>query len=188
MWDLPLSVVIDGEELEIENNCDYRVILDCIDFYEDISIDLETQHRAALLTFYKDPCKIKNVEEAIKQMIRIIDCESAETPETEYNTKNDFPVRLMSWKKDFKFIAPAISRVLGYDIRTPNKYTHWWTFYGAFMEIGECIWSTFISIRKKRMRGEKLEEWEQKVYRENRQDIDLPQNLTEDEKEWLNSE
>ena len=94
----------------------------------------------------------------------------------------------MSWKKDFKFIAPAVSRVLGYDVRTPNKYTHWWSFYGAFMEIGECYWQTIISIRKKKMHGQKLEEWEQKIYRENKKDIDLSQNLTDEEREWLDSD
>ena len=38
MWDFPLSVTIDGEEFEIDQNCDYRVILNCIDFYEDASL------------------------------------------------------------------------------------------------------------------------------------------------------
>ena len=59
---------------------------------------------------------------------------------------------------------------------------------GAYMEIGECTWSTFISIRKKKLHGEKLEKWEEKLYRENISDISLPQNLTEEEKEWSSSD
>ena len=188
MQDFPLSVTIDGEEFEIDQNCDYRVILNCIDFYEDASLDLTTQHQAAMITFYKEPKKIKNVEEAVKQMLRVIDCESEEEFAEKSNTQTEPQPRLMSWKKDFKFIAPAVSRVLGYDVRTPNKYTHWWTFMGAFQEIGECAWSTIISIRKKKIKGQKLEDWEQKVYRENKHDIDLPQNLTDEEKEWLDSD
>lgn len=188
IWDFPVSVTIDGEEYEIQNNCDYRVILDCIAVYEDTSLDLITQHQSALIIFYKEPHKIKNIEEAVKQMLRVIDCESEEC--SSFNKTENFrpPERLMCWSKDFKFIAPATSRILGYDVRTPNKYTHWWSFMGAYMEIGECTWSTFISIRKKKMHGQKLEEWEQKVYRENKKDIDLPQNLTDEEKEWLNSD
>ena len=188
MWDFPLSVTIDGEEFEIDQKCDYRVILNCIDFYEDASLDLATQHQAAMITFYKEPKKIKNVEEAVKQMLRVIDCESEEEFAQKSNTQAEPQPRLMSWKKDFKFIAPAVSRVLGYDVRTPNKYTHWWTFMGAFQEIGECAWSTIITIRKKKIKGQKLEEWEQKIYRENKKDIDLPQNLTEEEQEWLESD
>lgn len=184
MWNLPYSVLVDGVDLEIENDCDYRVVLDVLSVYEDVELDIQTQHRIALGIFYKEPQKITNGDEAVRQMFRIIDCEIDEnaTPNTTEDTNGQR--RLMCWSKDFKFIAPAVSRVLGYDVRMP-KNTHWWTFYGAFLEIGECVWSTFISIRKKRMNGQKLEEWEQKVYRDNKQDIDLPQNLTEQDKEWL---
>jgi hypothetical protein len=121
-------------------------------------------------------------------MSRVIDCEIEEEFVEKSNIQNEQQPRLMSWKKDFKFIAPAVSRILGYDVRTPNKYTHWWSFYGAFLEIGESNFSTIVSIRKKKIHGEKLEEWEQKVYRENKQDIDLPHNLTEEEQEWLDSD
>ena len=188
MWDYPLFVTIDGEQFEIENNCDYRVILDCIGCYEDNNLDLITQRQSALIIFYKEPQKIKNVEEAVKQMIRVIDCQSEEEFAENSTEQSEPQPRLMSWKKDFKFIAPAVSRVLGYDVRTPDKFTHWWTFIGAFQEIGECYWSTIISIRRKRLKGQKLEDWEQKIYRENKKDIDLPQNLTDEEKEWLGSD
>ena len=188
MWDFPVSVMIDGEEFEIENNCDYRVILDCIEIYEDRNLDLTTQHQSALIVFYKEPKKIKNIEEAVKQMLRVIDCKSEEEFELNSVSQIETLPRIMSWKKDFKFIAPAVSRILGYDVRTPKKFTHWWTFMGAYQEIGESVWSTFISIRRKKIKGEKLEEWEQKIYRENKNDIDLPQNLTEEEQEWLDSD
>ena len=186
-WNFPLSVTIDGEEYEIDKECDYRVILDCLVVYEDNSLDLETQHLSAFMIFYKEPKKIKNIKEAIVQMMRVIECKTQEEfDEIPQNSgSNTMPKRLMSWKKDFKFIAPAVSRILGYDIRTPNKFTHWWTFMGAYTEIGECTWSTLVSIRKKRLNGEKLEKWEEKIYREHKNDIDLPLNLTDEEKEWL---
>lgn len=187
MWDFPISVTIDGEEFEIESNCDYRVVLDCLQCYEDNNLDIETQHKSAVIIFYKEPKKIKNLTEAIKQMIRVIDCEYEETSESAQEQQEP-SYRIMSWKQDFKFIAPAVSRILGYDIRTPNKYTHWWTFLGAYMEIGECTWSTFISIRQKIMSGKKLEDWERKVYNEHKKVIDLPQNLTDEEKDWLDSD
>jgi hypothetical protein len=58
----------------------------------------------------------------------------------------------------------------------------------AFREVGECAWSTIISIRKKKMRSEKLEKWEEKIYRENKYDIDLPVKLTAEEQEFLDSD
>jgi hypothetical protein len=41
------------------------------------------------------------------------------------------------------------------------------------MEIGECIYTTFVNIRKKRNKGKKLEKYEQEIYRENKDLIDL---------------
>ena len=187
-WDLPLTVTIDGKEHEIDNGCDYRVVLNCIGFYEDTSLDLQTQHQAAFMTFYKDPLSITNANEAIKQMLLIIDCKTEAEFEQNSAEQNQNSPRLMNWTKDFKFIAPAVSRILGYDVRTPGRCTHWWTFLGAWQEIGECFWSTIISIRNKMAKGQKLEEWERKIYRERKKDIDLPINITDEEKEWLNSD
>lgn len=184
-WDLPFYAIVDGEKLEIERECDYKVALDCLLVYEDPNIDLLNQHRVAAFIFYKDPRKIKNFEGAVKEMVRILngDQEYAE------NSKKQVapPRRLMSWAKDFKHIAPAINRVLGYDIRDPRKYTHWWTFLSAYHEIGECGWATIISIRKKKQEGKKLEKWEEKFYRENYDEIYLPIELTDEEKEMLNA-
>lgn len=188
MWDYPLLVEIDGEKLEIENDCDYRVVLDCLNVYEDVDIDLQNQHKLALCFFYKEPWKIKDAKKAAMEMIRIIDCDSEEEFENKAKQSLGNRPRIMSWKKDFKFIAPAVSRVLGYDVRTPDKYTHWWTFMSAFREIGECTWSTIISIRNKKINNQKLEKWEEKIYRDYKYDIDLPIQLTAEEQEMLNSE
>ena len=187
MWDLPTSVNIDGEEHEIERECDYRVILDCLKAYEDVSLLPEDRHLSALMIFYKEPKKIKNIQKALEQMLRVIECENDETI-TKARISGKPSERLMSWKKDFKFIAPAVSRVLGYDVRQSGKYTHWWTFLGAYMEIGECTWSTFISIRKKKLHGIKLEKWEEQIYRENTDDILLPTEMSDEEREWLNAD
>ena len=92
---------------------------------------------------------------------------------------------LMDWEKDFRQIAPPVSRILGYDVRSPGKYTHWWTFVGGYMEIGECTFSTIVTIRSKKQKGQKLEKWEEAFYRENRNQINLPQKLTKEEEEFL---
>jgi hypothetical protein len=93
----------------------------------------------------------------------------------------------MNWKHDFKSLVAPVNRVLGYEIRSVN-YLHWYTFLSAYFEIGECQFQTIVSIRSKRMKGKKLENWEQEFYRENKKMVDLPQNLTEEEQEWLDSD
>ena len=52
-------------------------------------------------------------------------------------------------------------------------YMHWWTFIGKYMEIGESVFSTVVSIRDKKRKGEKLEKWEQDFYSHNKNRVDL---------------
>lgn len=178
-WSLPTEVEIDGELFNIRGKCDYRVILDIIELLNDDDVDMELRIKGALFIFYEDFKRIKNYESAAKEMMRIINI--GEEPK-----KNDEEKpKIMDWSHDFPNIAPPVSRVLGYSVRDPNRYTHWYDFIGAFREIGECSWSTFISIRRKKMLGKRLEKWEQDVYREYKEDIDLPLRLSEEERDWL---
>ncbi len=183
MWSLPISVKIDGKEYAIRNKCDYRVVLDVITALNDIELEMENRIRCALFIFYEDLTGCTDFETAVKEMMKIINNGEEET------TQEQIPKpQLMDWQHDFTQLAPPISRVLGYSVRDANHYTHWWDFIGAYMEIGECTFSNIVSIRSKKQKGKPLEKWEQDFYKENRKIIDLPQNLTEEEKEWLDSD
>ena len=181
-YSLPYSVNIDGEELQIRNKCDFRVVLDVIEALNDEDLAEQEKIQCALYIFYgEELTKISNYEEAVKQMFITINGGEEETEQTE-------KPRLMDWNHDFQQIAPPISRVLGYDVRTPDKFTHWYTWLGGYMEIGECTFSNIVSIRSKRMKGKKLEKWEEEFYNENRKMIDLPQKLTKEEQDFLDSD
>ena len=182
IWDLPIAVEIDGVSHNIRNKCDYRVVLDTIGALSDQELTDDERIKCALFIFYEDIEKIEDFATAIKEMFRIID-----NGEEQDGTPDNKP-RLMDWEHDFKQIAPPISRVLGYDVRMRDKYTHWYTFIGGYMEIGECTFATIVSIRNKRAKGQKLEKWELDFLRENRKMIDLPQRLSLEEQELLNSE
>ena len=103
----------------------------------------------------------------------------------EDKTNDNSPV-LMDWEYDFKLIAPPISKVLGYSVRDPEKYTHWYDFIGAYMEIDECIWSTVIAIRAKKKKHKKLEKWEEEFCREHAEWVNLPVKFTKEEEEFFN--
>lgn len=95
--------------------------------------------------------------------------------------------RLMDWEQDAPIIVPAVNKVCNFDVRSV-KYMHWWTFFGYYMEIGECMLSTVVSIRDKKRRGKKLEKWEQEFYRNNKSIVDLKSKKaerSEEEKEAL---
>ena len=182
MWDLPIAVEIDGAKHFIRNRCDYRVVLDVICALNDEELNDEEKLKCALYIFYENVAEIKNLEYAVKQMFAVINGGEEEDENQERSPQ------LMDWKHDFQQIAPPVSRVLGYDIRTPNKYTHWYSFLGGYMEIGECTFATIVSIRAKRAKGKKLDKWEEEYIREHRKMVELPKKLTAEEQEFLDSD
>ena len=183
IWSLPIAVDIDGKEYAIRNKCDYRVVLDVIAVLKDNELNQEEKIKCSLFIFYEDITGLEDVETAVNEMLKIIN-----VGEEEENNNEPPKPQLMDWEHDFTQLAPPISRTLGYSVRDANHYTHWYDFIGAYMEIGECTFSNIITIRSKKQKGKPLEKWEQEFYRENKKLVDLPQNLTDEEKEWLDSD
>ena len=181
MWDLPIAVEINEEQHPIRNRCDFRVILDVICALNDQELTDEQKVKCALFIFYEDVCAIDDLDKAIEEMFIIVN--GGEQEENQGNKPS-----LMDWEHDFPQLVPPISRVLGYDVRTPGKYTHWYTFLGGYMEIGECMFSTIVSIRSKRAKGKKLDKWEEEYIREHKKMVELPRKLTQEEQEFLDSD
>lgn len=181
-WDLPKSIEIDGINHKIRNDCDYRVVLDTISALTDESLIEADKLECALYIFYDNIDKIEDIQTAVTEMIKIINLGK------EIKTNEPIQPKIMDWGHDFDNIAPPVSRVLGYSVRDSKNYTHWYDFIGAYMEIGDCYFAQIISLRNKRKKGKKLEDYEISFYREHKKDIDLPTNLSEEEKEWLSDD
>lgn len=178
-WELPKAVEIDGKKCKIRNACDYRVVLDVISALNDKELNEQYRVQCALFIFYEDLSGITNIEAALSEMLKIINC-------GEDDEKNNAPPKkLMDWEHDFKNIAAPVSRVLGYSVRDSKNYTHWYDFIGAYGEIGDCYFAQVINIRKMRQEGKALNEADRKFYREHKKDIDLPTEMTDEEKDWL---
>lgn len=178
-FDLQTDIEINGKLYPIRNKGDYRVILDVISALNDEDLSDQEKIQCALFIFFENWTEIGDFQAAAKEMFAFI-------AYTEGDTKGDAP-RLMDWEHDFKIIAPSISRVLGSEVRALG-YLHWWSFVGAYFEIGESTFSTVVSIRKKLSKGEKLEKWEREFMREHSKMVVLPTKLTAEEREWLDSE
>lgn len=181
MWDLPVSVEINGKIHAIRNKCDYRVVLDVISALNDNELTEEEKIKCALIIFYENILDVDDFESAVNEMFKVINL-------GEEQSKEEKNPKLMDWEHDFQQIAPPVSRVLGYSVRDANKYTHWYDFIGAYQEIGECTFSTIVSIRSKRAKGKKLDKWEEEYLREHRKMVELPTKLTAEEQEFLDSE
>lgn len=177
-WNFPKSLIVGGKEYGI--NSDYRAVISVFTALNDYELKKEdnfVQSGVILSLFYEDyeSIPIEHWQEALDQMKEFIDMGIEDG-------KNK--TKLMDWDKDAPLIIPPVNKILGYEVREP-RYTHWWTFLGAYMNIGECLFSSIINIRQKKANKEKLEKYEQKFYSDNKAliDLDAPQRSQEEKDE-----
>lgn len=179
-WSFPTSLNIGGADYEIRT--DYRAVLDLITALNDPELIDESPSLTAYaqaqcilqIMFPKcDDIPEEHINEALQKASDFIDMgikEEHKKPKT------------MDWEQDAAIIVPAVNKVLNKEIRAV-EYMHWWTFLGAYMEIGESLFSNVLNIRQKKIKGKKLEKWEQEFYKENKSIIDLKKKYTEEELE-----
>lgn len=183
-WEFPKSVIIGNADFEIRT--DYRVVLDLLSALNNPEltdsnkeINAYMQSRLILEIMYPDYQLIpqSNIQEAIDRVAEFIDMGLGD------DSKKP---KMMDWEQDAAIIIPSINKVLNKEIRA-EKYIHWWTFLGAYMEIGEGLFSNIIHVRQKKLKGKKLEKWEQEFYKENKHLIDFQQRekRSNEEKEML---
>lgn len=176
-WELPTSLDIGGVGYEIRS--DFRDVLFILDTLADPEYEDDEKATIILVVMYKDYESIPRElwSEALKKAFDFIN--GGENTGAKKRQE-----QLMSWSQDAPLIIPAVNRVVGREIRA-EQYMHWWTFLAAYMEIGECQFSSILSIRSKKAKHKKLEKYEQEYYQDNRSLIDLKtarQAISEDEK------
>lgn len=167
MYELPVSIEIQGTPFRIRENGDFRMVFSCFNALNDIELSEQERIIACLMIFYEDFNTLESVSsfehlnEAIKGMFLFFNC-GQEEQETPHNYK------LIDWEKDSLLVCSAVNNVAQKEIRA-EKYVHWWTFIGYYMAIGECALSTIVTIRYKILKGQKLEKHERKFRQENPQ-------------------
>lgn len=179
LWKLPKEICIHDEPYRIRT--DYRAILDILKAAADPELTDQEKNIVMLEILYMNPEEIppEYLEETLIKGKEFIDCGVREEGKEK--------VRLMDWEQDSPIIASAINKTVGKDVRS-LKYMHWWTFMGAYMEIGDGLFHQVIMIRQKKAKKKKLEKWELEFYRKNRSLVDLDQKKQErstEEKEAL---
>ena len=183
-WEFPTSLNVGGIDYEIRT--DYRAVLDVlaalndeelIDEDEKVTAYMQSRVMLEIMFPQYDIIPQEHIEEALIKVVEFIDmgiADERKRPKT------------MDWEQDAPILIPAINKVLNREIRA-EKYMHWWTFMGAYMEIGESLFSNVVHIRQKKASGKKLEKWEQDFYKDNKSLIDFKQknNRSDKEKELL---
>lgn len=183
-WEFPTSINVGGVDYEIRT--DYRVVLDLFaalsdpdltDADEQMTAYMQSRVIMEIMFPNFDNIPTEHWHEALQKVSEFIDMgisDDRKKPKT------------MDWEQDAPIIIPAINKVLNREIRA-ESYMHWWTFLGAYMEIGESLFSNVVHIRQKKASGKKLEKWEQDFYKENKSLIDFKQKnqRSQEEKEEL---
>lgn len=167
-YNLPKSIEINGVQCGID--ADYRNILQIFTILNDPDLLPQEAAIVALEWFYTDKNYLADIHKALTEMFLFMSCGEPNKKKSEEDEDRE---KWYDWDKDFNIIIAPINRILGYDVRGV-EFLHWWTFMSAFMEIGECTFSTYVGIRKKISRNIKLEKYEEKIYREHLDEIIIP--------------
>lgn len=170
-FDLPTTLEVGGQEWPIRT--DYRVVLTIMSAYEDPDLDEKEKVYVCLYDLYEDFAEMppELYREAFEAAMGFID----------HSTGKGKGVKTMDWEQDANLLFPAVNKVAGYEVRSV-EYMHWWTFLGFFMEIGEGVYSTVLSLRSKKGSGKKLEKWENEWWTKNVDICKLKQRYSADEK------
>ena len=172
-YELPTSLCIGGASYDIRT--DFRVVLDVLMAVNDPELDDEAKAIVMLQIMFVDVEQIppEHLGEACQKVCEFIDCGQKEDGAPK--------PRLIDWQQDASMIVPAVNSVAHTEIRA-LPYLHWWTFLGYFMQIGEGLMSSVISIRQKKAKHAKLEKWEEDFYKENKALVDLKTVETEEQR------
>lgn len=174
IWILPTSLRVGGVDWQIRS--DFRAILDILKYFSDPEYEPDEQWEICLTILYVDYENMPDhlYEEAATKAIEFIDMGIKDDGRRKPHT--------MDWEQDAPIIIPAVNRTLGKEIRS-LEYLHWWTFMGAYMEIGESLFSQIVNIRHKKQSKKPLDQWERDFYRNNKGLIDLKEKYTQEELE-----
>ena len=174
-WDLPTRLKIGDEEYDIRS--DYRDILNVLIAFDDPDLTAVEKQYVCLTNIYPDFDKMPSdlYEEAYKQAVWFIDLGR------EKSAKAGADRRLVDWEQDASLIFSAVNKVAGREIRA-DRYLHWWTFMGYFLEMKDSVYAVILGIRGKRSKGKPLEKWEKEFWSANKGICQLRTKLTDEEK------
>ena len=156
---LPLSLEVCGNSLAID--ADFRNVLRIFEAFGDEALTKEEKAYICIKRLYRKPVPPACLEEAVKKAYWF--CDGGDMPKTEPED-----IKTLDWNHDGNMLFPAVSKVAGTpDIRL-LPFLHWWTFLGLFGEVGEGLFSTVMHIRRKKLKGQKLEKWERDFLKKNK--------------------
>ena len=180
-YGLPTILEVNGREYPIET--DFRAVLDVFELINDPELTNQDKAIGTLYIMYPDfdpegesPMPADDYGEALKKAYWFINGGAEEVEKK--------APKLIDWEQDYSYIVAPINRVLGAEVRA-LEYLHWWTFLAAYYEIGDCLLSQIVRIRKLKAQGRLKDKADREWYRENRELVDFKVVYTDAEKDIL---
>ena len=176
-YDLPTVLTVGGEKMEIRSG--FRDAIKIMIASADPDLDDATKTMIMIKILYPQWHTIpaECMQEAAEKACEFLNC-------GQKNPKGKAQPRLVDWEKDAPLIVAAVNTTAGTEIRAiPNL--HWWTFFSWFMEMRRSVYSNVLCIREQKAKGKKLDKTMETWCRQNRQLVDLPTRLTQEEQEFL---
>ena len=155
---LPRALYIGGREIPID--ADFRNILRIFQAFNDPELTDREKAYICMKRLYSAEIGRQDHREAIERAYWF--CGGGDIRKEEPSR-----VRLLDWEQDAGILFPAINKTLGFEVRE-REFLHWWTFLGAFGEIGEGTFSTVLHIRRKKADGKPLDKWERELVKKHR--------------------
>ncbi len=173
---LPTAIEVEGIEYDI--NADYQTGIKIIMAFEDSELTQYEKCTVLVELLYKE--LPHNVNEAIKQGIRFLDCGG-----NSQNSGESDGARKYSFTQDDKYIYRAVDGVLRGRL-SKGDFVHWWEFVLAFMELPEeCFMSRLIYLRTQKAKG-KLSKEERELYGKIQDIVDLKEEYSQEEQNQIN--
>lgn len=173
---LPTAIEVDGIEYDI--NADYQTGIKIIMAFEDTELTQYEKCMILIELLYKETPH--NLNEAVKQGIRFLDCGGNSQGSGEGDG-----IRKYSFTQDDKYIYRAVDGVLQGRL-SRGDFVHWWEFVLAFMELPEeCFISRLIYLRTQKAKG-KLSKEERELYYKIKDIVDLKEEYSIEEQKQIN--
>lgn len=182
-WKLPTSLRVGQKERPIRS--DFANCLECMIALQDPELDEIDRADVCCRLIYGDEQAEELyaeglTDEAILQAFNFLGRSNG--PEAEREDAPDLPT-LVHWETDAPLIFDAINKGRQTDIRETDL--HWWTFLGLYMEIGQSLFATVLSLRQKLARGVKLGKEERRFVNENPQFFPESGGLSKEDEEEI---
>lgn len=175
IYDLPTSINIRGANYAIRH--DFRPCIDIMLAFEDADLTQEEKVMTMMDILYVD--RVPVCAEAIQKAYAFLDGQI----DGEEQKDSGAAKRLYTFTQDGKYIISAVDKVLGYSTRR-CEYLHWWEFLSAFLEVGDCLFSTIVNMRRQKNKGNLTKE-ERMLWAENKEIFELRPLLTVQEKKEI---